>query len=52
MPDYSKFNLAVATTIRESSPLEVESQPLAQVAKSIKSLCKILSVRLMHELTL
>lgn len=49
MPDFSKFSLDVAIEIRESSPLEVESQPLVQVAKTIKSLCKVLSVRLMQD---
>jgi hypothetical protein len=45
-PDFSKFNLKSAITLRETLPAQIESQPLVQVAKTAKCLLKLLSIRL------
>jgi hypothetical protein len=49
VPDYSKFDLSQAASIRESDPQKIEGQPLVQIGKTVKCLCKILSFRLMTD---
>jgi len=48
-PDYSKFNLTLGASTRESDPMAIEKQPLVQIAKTIKALAKVSSIRLMTD---